>query len=147
MGQRAAARAELIGSAGAPNLKGSVTLYPYAGGSLVLAMVSGLPGNGFFGFHVHEGGRCEPRTDTAGKPAFEDALGHYNPTGRPHPQHAGDLPVLLSNRGTAFMLVYTDRFTPGQVRGRAVVVHAQPDDYRSQPAGDSGARIACGVFR
>ena len=79
--------------------------------------------------------------------AYLGAGGHFNPAGRRHPDHAGDLPVLLSGGGRAFSVTYTGRFTPGQVVGRSAVLHALPDDYRSQPTGGAGARIACGVIR
>ncbi|MFQ6956613.1 MAG: superoxide dismutase family protein [Flavonifractor plautii] len=68
-------------------------------------------------------------------------------SGRPRaPEPRGDLPVLLSSGGRALSLVYTGRFQPGQVLGRSVVLHALPDDYRSQPTGAAGGRIACGVI-
>ena len=86
--------------------------------------------------------RCCPGGDVA----FHCAGPHYDPEGREHPNHAGDLPVLLSSGGRALSLVYTGRFQPGQVLGRSVVLHALPDDYRSQPTGAAGGRIACGVI-
>ena len=75
---------------------------------------------------------------------FADAHGHYNPKGTPHPEHAGDLPPLLSNHGMAWMAVYTDRFYPEDVVGRTVIIHEKADDFRSQPSGDAGEMIACG---
>lgn len=64
-----------------------------------------------------------------------------------HPNHKGDLPVLFSSEGDAFMVFCTNRFRVSDVIGRTVIVHLSPDDYTSQPAGNSGERIACGVIR
>lgn len=61
-----------------------------------------------------------------------------------HPEHEGDLPPLLSDKGTAWMMVYTTRFFPEEVVGKTVVIHDMPDDFRTQPSGNSGEKIACG---
>jgi Cu-Zn family superoxide dismutase len=55
--------------------------------------------------------------------------------------------VLFSNAGYAMMCVYTDKFRAADAVGKTVVIHLNPDDYRTEPAGDSGARLACGVIR
>ena len=108
---------------------------------LVTAEVSGLPENdtGFFAFHIHEGSGC-------GGTDFSDTGGHYNPDAREHPRHAGDLPPLLSMGGRAFLAVETGRFTPCEVVGRTVVIHGSTDDFHTQPAGNAGKKIACGVI-
>jgi Cu-Zn family superoxide dismutase len=93
--------------------------------------------------HIHEGGSC---TGNAADP-FADAGSHYNPEGCEHPAHAGDLPPLFSNRGTAWGAVLTDRFSVGEISGKTVIIHLNPDDFTTQPAGNSGAKIACGVIR
>ena len=111
---------------------GFVHFYPTENGTIVSADIHGLPHSGFFAFHLHEGGDCT----TPG--------GHYNPTTEPHPAHAGDLPPLLSAGGRAHMTVLTDRFTPAQIIGKTVVIHAHPDDFRTQPSGDPGEILACG---
>lgn len=138
-----AARALLHGDDGHPALAGEVLFYPYQEGSLLLVRVSGLPRDGFFGFHIHQYADC----CVGGDMPFHCAGGHYNPRETPHPDHAGDLPVLLSSDGRAYTIFYTGRFRPDEVAGRAVVIHDRPDDYRSQPAGDSGNRIACGEIK
>ena len=109
---------------------------------MVIAAISGLPDTeaGFFALHIHEGGDC----NGAG---FPGTGGHYDPNGREHPRHAGDLPSLLSNHGSAYLAVLTDRFRVEEVIGRTVVIHDQPDDFRSQPSGNAGDKIACGVIR
>ncbi|NLG83160.1 MAG: superoxide dismutase family protein, partial [Firmicutes bacterium] len=66
---------------------------------------------------------------------------------QPHGNHAGDFPVLFSNHGRARMGFFTDRFKVVDVVGRAAIIHENPDDYRTQPAGASGRRLACGVIR
>lgn len=136
------ARALVRGSAAYPSLRGEVLFYPFLNGSLLLIRMTGLPGSGFFGFHIHENGDC----CTGGDSPFSCAGGHWNPGGVPHPGHTGDLPVLLADQGLAYAMVYTGRFTPAEAVGRSVIIHDRPDDYRSQPAGDSGERIACGVI-
>ncbi len=106
------------------------------------AHITGLPENetGFYGFHIHEKGDCTGD--------FEGAGGHYNPEGLRHPLHAGDFPMLLGTRsGQAWLSFITGRFTVREVLGRAVIVHDMRDDYTSQPSGDAGDRIGCGVIR
>ena len=120
---------------------GTVGFYQRGDGTLVVAQITGLPDSptGFFGFHVHEGEGC-------GGTGFADTLGHLNFFRQPHPAHTGDLPPLLSDDGSAWMSVLTGRFTVEDVIGRTVVIHSQPDDFRSQPAGNAGEKIACGVI-
>ena len=145
---RPSAQAVVRGSADYPSLNGLVTFYEQGGGTLVAAEFRGLPGTDgcgcrVFGFHIHEGSSC---TGTAQEP-FANAGGHYNPNDCPHPQHAGDMPPLFGNNGSAWQAFSTDRFTVQEVLGHAVVVHANPDDFTTQPSGNSGARIACGIIR
>lgn len=127
---------------GEGRLRGSVTFYPVHGGTLVAAEIFGLPQTaaGFFAFHIHEGGSC-------GGKDFADTGGHLNPGGKPHPEHMGDLPPLLAKNGRAYLAVETGRFTPEDVIGHTVVIHMEPDDFHSQPAGNAGKKIACGVIR
>ena len=63
-----------------------------------------------------------------------------------HPKHAGDLPPLLVCRGNAYLSVKTDRFTVNEIIGRTVVIHSDPDDFHSLPAGNAGMKIGCGVI-
>jgi len=154
MGQMNNAFAEIKGSDLAPTLTGYVmfTNVPY--GTEVMVEVSGLPPYqpaennknpiGPHGFHIHENGSC-----TIGDPndPFQAAGGHWNPDQQPHGHHAGDFPVLFSNDGYARMNFFTNRFDPEDIINKAVIIHENPDDYRTQPAGDSGKRIACGVIK
>lgn len=125
-----------------PKLWGEVRFFQESGGVLIVAEISGLPEDnrtGFFGLHIHEGNAC------AGE-AFSATGSHYDPTGEMHPMHAGDLPPLLRCRGGAYLAVRTDRFRLEEIIGRTVVIHSRPDDFQSQPAGNAGTKIGCGVI-
>ena len=141
--------AVLSGSEAHPHLSGTVQFYETGSGVLVLTSICGLPaGTGpcdspVFGLHIHEGGAC---TGTQSEP-FSDALGHFNPAGCPHPYHAGDLPPVFCAAGQGLSLTLTRRFSVEQVLGRTVILHARPDDFTTQPAGNAGKRMACGVIR
>lgn len=151
------AQARLRDQSGAP--VGQVRFTQLADAVQVSATVQGLP-PGFHGFHIHETGRCVP--------PFTSAGGHFNPTGAPHGEHAGDMPVLLVNSdGTGSLSFVTDRFTIhalDDADGSAVIVHENADNYANIPeryhshtenvfgpdsatlaTGDAGARLACGV--
>jgi Cu-Zn family superoxide dismutase len=115
----------------------------------VIAQVIRLPANGEFGFHIHEVGDCSSGDAMSAK-------GHFNPYGKPHGQgaerHAGDMPNLKSDaKGKAKLTVDLDIITltrgPAGIVGRGVIIHADPDDYRTQPTGNAGARLACGVIK
>lgn len=124
-------------------ITGTVKFYQMPGGILVKAEIFGLPKenpDGFFAFHIHQGADC-------GGVGFSNSGGHFNPANQPHPRHAGDLPPLLSNNGRAFLAVMTDRFSLADIRGRTVVIHSGPDDFHTQPAGNPGTKIACGIIR
>lgn len=132
------AKAKVRGNASYPYIQGEVSFYEVYGGTVVVASVFNLPeGDGFHGFHIHEGNSCAPMK----------AGGHYNPTKVSHPSHAGDMPPLLANHGKAFSAFYTTRFYPEDIAGKVVVIHAMPDDFISQPSGNPGSMIACGVIQ
>lgn len=78
---------------------------------------------------------------------FSNAMAHYNPENCPHPYHAGDMPPLFGNQGYAFLMFLTDRFMVRNVIGKTVIIHDNPDDFTTQPSGNSGAKIACGVIQ
>ena len=132
---------------------GTALLAQTPGGVLITIDVSGLP-PGTHAFHVHEVGRCD------GAGGFQSAGGHYNPGNRQHGflmqggGHAGDMPnQVVGQDGKLRTEVLNDRVTlgPGEAtlfdaNGSALVIHAGVDDYRSQPAGDAGGRIACAVI-
>lgn len=147
--QPPAAAAEISGSPEYPEITGRVLFYRTALGVLVFAQVFGLPVSEsvcqkqLFAFHIHSGSSCTGNPEDP----FAGAMAHYNPGGCAHPSHAGDLLPLWSNRGYAFELFLTDRFAIGEIIGKTVIVHRQPDDFSTQPSGNSGAKIACGIIR
>jgi Cu-Zn family superoxide dismutase len=130
-------------------VNGTVTFMPVAEGVQIHAEIEGLtPGK--HGFHVHEFGDCSAADATS-------AGAHFNPTGQPHAgpdtvaRHAGDMGNIEADASGNAKLDYVDRQISlandtKSVIGRSVVVHAKPDDLKTQPSGDSGARIACGVI-
>jgi Cu-Zn family superoxide dismutase len=146
------ARADIRNVGGTTVATATASAAPGGGGLRVRIEAAGLA-PGVYGVHVHAVGRCDP-------PGFDSAGPHWNPTGRQHgsqnPQgpHLGDLPNLQVGTDGAGSLEFT---IPGagltgdsgallDGDGAALLVHAGPDDYRTDPSGNSGARIACGVF-
>ena len=117
----------------------------------VMVFAQGLKPNAEHGFHIHEAGDCSSGDGMSAK-------GHFNPLGKPHgdpksgERHAGDLPSLKAGKdGRAKLDVTVDLITvrpgPASIVGRGLIIHADPDDYKTQPTGNAGARIACGVIR
>lgn len=113
-------------------------------GVICLFNVHGLPKQKFLGLHIHEFGACTP---TMPPNRFSGAGPHFNPSDKPHPEHLGDLPPLYTNDGHALSAVLINKFTISQIKGKSVVIHSAADDFTTQPAGNSGERIACGVIR
>lgn len=137
--------AVLKGNAMYPDINGIVKFYALPeSGILISAEVTDLPDSeaedtpAFFAFHIHENGDCSGN--------FEKTGNHYNPDNVPHPKHAGDLPPLFSNDGYAWMVFYDSFLTLPMIMNRSVVIHQKPDDFTSQPSGNSGEKIACGVI-
>ena len=130
-------------------VRGLVVFHEMDGHLMVHARLSGLRPDGEHGFHVHETGSCASVDGNS-------AGGHFNPDAKPHgPQtaehHAGDMPSLKADaKGVVdqkFMLQGpTLAPGPASVVGRSVIVHAQADDFSTQPTGNSGPRVACGVI-
>lgn len=135
-----AAYAYLRGNWEYPKIKGMVLFYSVWEGTFLIVIADHLPENGFLGFHIHEGASCTGTKDDA----FSHAGSHYNPENVSHPEHEGDLPLLLENDGFAVEAFLTDRFQPKDVAGRTIIIHDQRDDFTSQPSGNSGSKIACG---
>ena len=141
---------QLLGPNG--EMLGTATLTQEADGARVSAQVAGLPA-GDYAIHLHAIGRCEA-------PGFTTAGGHFNPGMKQHGslnpmgEHAGDLPnitVGADGRGTLAALRPGLRLVDGaaplvDADGAAVILHAAPDDYKTDPTGNAGSRIACGVL-
>jgi Cu-Zn family superoxide dismutase len=130
------------------SVSGEVSFSETSNGLRLRAKIVGLtPGE--HGFHIHEAGDCSA-------PDAMSAKGHFNPGVKAHghqnapEHHGGDMPNLIANAlGEATYiseLAGLGLSGPNGVLGRSVVVHADPDDYKSQPAGNSGKRVACGVI-
>lgn len=128
-------------------VKGVVGFVKDGKGVRITANIEGLS-PGPHGFHIHEFGNCtSPEANSAG--------GHFNPTDMPHAgpkaekRHAGDLGNLEADKNGLARLEVTDNMIslggPKSIIGRSVIVHAQADDFKTQPTGASGARVACGV--
>lgn len=132
-------------------VSGTLHLRPMGDGVHITGEIGGLPAGTSHGFHIHEKGDCSAADASS-------AGGHFNPGGQPHGRaghgahHAGDADNLVADaRGLAKVNVHQGGVTLGggaanDIAGRAVIVHAQPDDYRTQPTGNAGGRIACGVI-
>ena len=140
------AAAWVTGNSANPGLSGLVKFYatPY-GGILVEAEFFGLPNSsvpgstGFYAMHIHENGECAIPFDRTGN--------HYSRTPAMHPDHTGDMIPLFANQGYAWCAFYDKRIALPEIMGRSVVVHAMPDDFVTQPSGNSGEKIGCGVIR
>lgn len=132
-------------------VSGSLQFTAQADGSVrVQGSVQGLAPNSEHGFHVHEKGDCS-------SPDGLSAGGHFNPTGQAHGRfdssthHTGDLPSLRSDAQGMASIDFVSRGLaldqgPNSVVGRGLIVHKDPDDYTTQPTGNSGARLACAVI-
>ena len=130
---------------------GEATFEEVDGKVHVVVFVQGLKPNQEHGLHIHEVGDCSSGDGMSTK-------GHFNPFGKPHgnpssgERHAGDMPAIKGEKnGRGKVDVQLDTITvtpgPGSIIGKAVIVHAAPDDYTTQPTGNAGARIACGVIK
>lgn len=144
-----AASAAILDAAG--TAVGTASLSQTSAGVLISASLTGI-GSGTHGLHVHEVGRCDG-------PAFTTAGGHFNPEGKQHGfrnsngAHAGDLPNVSppQNGSLTFDVLLPNASLSGRnalldADGASIVVHASADDYLTDPSGNSGSRIACGVI-
>ena len=142
------AKADIKGSAEYPAINGIVNFFSTPVGIVVNAEIFNLPYNKengrsqIYGFHIHNIGRC---TGSGDEP-FSDAGSHFDNRGSEHPYHSGDLPPLFGNGGYAWSATLTDRFAPEDILGRSIIIHMERDDLKTDPSGNSGRRIACGVI-
>lgn len=152
-GQELKARADLINQKG--EKIGTAELLQTNDGVLIKLEASGLPPSSELAFHIHELGRCDP-------PDFMSAKGHFNPYKKKHgllnPEghHAGDMPNVFTDSdgnlkvhvlNTYVTLEHGKENSLMKEGGTALMIHHHRDDYKTDPAGDAGARIACGVIK
>ena len=142
------AKADIKGGRNYPGIRGVVYFKETPNHVLVTTKIDGLPQSydkctgRFFGFHIHEGNSCSGNAEDE----FTNVGSHFNPTNCPHPFHVGDLPPLIESDGSAYMSVMIGKFRLRDIIGKAVIIHDMPDDFTSQPSGNAGKKIACGVI-
>ncbi|MBQ1982744.1 MAG: superoxide dismutase family protein [Clostridia bacterium] len=140
--------AVMSGRAENSEIYGTVKFYQAIGGVLIVADILGLPTSPeackspIFAFHIHGGSSCSGN----GEDPFANAGGHYNPNDCLHPYHAGDMPPLFGANGRAFLAFLTHRFSLNEILGKTVIIHDGVDDFSTQPSGNAGKKIACGVI-
>ena len=131
-----------------PYIDGVVDFEEYREGVLMTCKINGLPKSQincrgrFFGFHIHDGNSCAGNYEDE----FADVGMHLNPYNCPHPYHMGDLPPLIENNGYAYMSVLLNKFRIQDIVEKAIIIHDMPDDFTTQPSGNSGKKIACGII-
>jgi superoxide dismutase, Cu-Zn family len=137
---------------GAPtdtDFTGTVTITPEGTGVRIVADVAGVDTDGRHGLHFHENGQCDHEGE--GGQHFTSAGGHFNPSGTEHacpptdPRHAGDLGNIDISGGTGRLDLSVPNLTADQLSGKAIILHAGEDDCKTQPTGNAGDRLACGV--
>ena len=138
--------AKIYGSDKYPYINGIAYFYKVQAGVLVSIQIEGLPISDnicqkpIFAVHIHSGDSC---TGSITDP-FSNAMTHYNPNSCNHPYHAGDLPPIFGADGLGFSMFLTNRFTAEEIIGKTLIIHSAPDDFTTQPSGNSGMKIACG---
>lgn len=132
---RPTAAAQICGNTDYPSICGTLMLYQTHAGVFIVVSVGGIPEkiskNSVLGMHIHD-----PETGM-----------HYNPGNKPHPYHAGDMPPLFVNGTDTWCAFLSERFQVNDVIGKTAVIHAQRDDFTTQPSGDSGEKIAQGTIK
>lgn len=140
-----------LASASASLVSGRLSVVPMRDGVHLTGEVGGLAPNSTHAIHIHEKGDCSAADASS-------AGGHFNPAGAPHGKvgsgahHGGDMDNIVADaEGVARVNVHASGVTlgggaPNDVAGRAVIVHASQDDYKTQPTGNAGGRVACGII-
>jgi len=140
-----------LASASGSLVSGKLTIVPMGNGVHLTGEIGGLSPGSTHAIHIHEKGDCSAADASS-------AGGHFNPSAQPHGKvgsgahHGGDMDNLVANaEGVAQVNAHAEGVTLGggaanDVAGKAVIVHAAADDYRTQPTGNAGGRVACGVI-
>ena len=140
-----------LASASGSLVSGSVQVMSMGSGVHIAGDIGGLAPGSVHGFHIHEKGDCSAADASS-------AGGHFNPLGAPHgrmettPHHAGDMDnIVADGDGVAHVNMHVGGVRLGggaasDIAGRAIIVHADADDYASQPSGNAGKRVACGII-
>ena len=142
------AKAIIKGGKKYPKINGIVTFRETKNGVILTAKIDNLPQSKdkctgrFLGFHIHEGNSCSGNLNDE----FANSKSHLNSTNCPHPFHIGDLPPLVENNGYCYMRVLINKFKIKDILGKAIIIHDSADDFTSQPSGNSGNKIACGII-
>ncbi len=142
------AKAIIKGGKKYPKINGIVTFRETKNGVILTAKINNLPQSQdkctgrFFGFHIHEGSSCSGNLNDE----FANSKSHLNSTNCPHPFHIGDLPPLVENNGYSYMRVLINKFKIKDILGKVIIIHDSADDFNSQPSGNSGNKIACGII-
>lgn len=135
--------ANIKGDISSSNLNGTAYFRPFKDGTLVEVEINNLPGNKsyeLFPIHIHDGIDCE----ISNLGTFGNVKEHYNPDGKEHPYHVGDMPVLFSNSGYAYMRFYTTRFKPYDIENKLVIVH---EAIKNENEKVFGRKIGCGKIK
>jgi len=142
----------VLAAASGTLVSGKLQVVPMRDGVHLTGEIGGLQRGGTHAIHIHERGDCSAVDATS-------AGAHFNPAAQPHGKvgsgahHAGDMDNIVANTdGVARINAHASGVTLGggavnDIAGRAIIVHASPDDYRSQPAGNAGVRVACGIIK
>lgn len=136
------AKAEIKGNSEHSALSGTIRFKQIGDQVNVIIDLENLPKSKFLGFHIHAKGDCSGNDEDE----FKNVGKHYNPSRTQHPEHAGDLTSIYSSNGRIHQEFETDKFTVDEIIGKSVIIHSDRDDFKSQPSGDSGDKIACGII-
>lgn len=139
------ATAIIRGGSAYPEISGVANFYYVRSGIglMVEVELANLPNSisyapRFLGMHIHENGNCRDNFAYTGM--------HYNPRNAVHPYHLGDFPSILNSNGYAYLVFYDSFITLDDIAGRSIIIHSKQDDFTTQPSGDSGDKIACGII-
>lgn len=139
----------LMGDPADTDFAGTLSITPEGSGVHIVADVAGVDTDGKHGIHVHENGMCDHQGE--GGKHFTSAGGHFNPANAEHacpptdPRHAGDLGNIEVTGGKGHLELSVANVTADQLNGKAIILHAGEDDCKTQPTGNAGDRLACGV--